>query len=140
MGCDTQTALAEAELEYNDKHKSVAVHVKFPVVSENLYKYSELKGHAVEFGKLKLLIWTSTPWTIPLNRAICVNENMTYTLIQNVTETLVVAKSLAEQVLKIDPSYKIVNIDIPGSVLTGTFTLILLLMIQRNTQFCMEIM
>lgn len=120
-GCDTQTALAEAELEYNDKHKSVAVHVKFPVVSENLYKYSELKGHAVEFGKLKLLIWTSTPWTIPLNRAICVNENMTYTLIQNVTETLVVAKSLAEQVLKIDPSYKIVNIDIPGSVLTGTF-------------------
>ena len=96
-GCDTQTALAEAELSTMTNTNQLQYMSNFRC-GENLYKYSELKGHAVEFGKLKLLIWTSTPWTIPLNRAICVNENMTYTLTQNVTETLVVAKSLAASI------------------------------------------
>ncbi|EMG48637.1 ISM1 Isoleucine--tRNA ligase [Candida maltosa Xu316] len=118
-GCDTQTALAEAELEYNDKHKSVAIHVKFPVVSQDLYTFIESQGHSIEQDRLKLLIWTSTPWTIPLNKAICVNENMTYTLIQNESETLVVAASLVDQVLKINDQYKVLDIEIPGSALVN---------------------
>lgn len=120
-GCDTQTALAEAELEYNDKHKSIAIHVKFPVISEAIYEHIKLKGHDVKLGDLKLLIWTSTPWTIPANKAICINKDLTYTLILNGKESLVVAKPLVEQVLKIDKEYKVVDIEFPGSVIEGNY-------------------
>lgn len=118
-GCETQTALAEAELEYNDKHKSVAIHVKFPVTSDKLYDYVNSKGYNVKQGDLKLLIWTSTPWTIPANKAICINRDMIYTLLLDGKETLVVAKSLAEDVLKIDDLYQLLDIEFPGSVVEG---------------------
>ncbi|RCK62213.1 Isoleucine--tRNA ligase, mitochondrial [Candida viswanathii] len=120
-GCDTQTALAEAELEYNDKHKSVAIHVKFPVVSDELYEFLKSKGHEVGSGNLKLLIWTSTPWTIPANKAVCVNSEMMYTLILNGEETLVVAKPLVEEVLKLNDSYTLLDIEFPGSVIEGNY-------------------
>ncbi|EGW34313.1 uncharacterized protein SPAPADRAFT_54466 [Spathaspora passalidarum NRRL Y-27907] len=121
-GCDTGTALAEAELEYNDNHTSVAIHVKFPVVSENLYEYIK-NNYQKTIEKIQLLIWTSTPWTIPANRAVCVNEHMTYTLITNNSEYLVVAKPLVEHVLSLNSDYKQTNVEIPGSVLVGnTYT------------------
>jgi len=120
-GCDTQTALAEAELEYNDKHKSVAIYVKFPVVDDKLGNYLQQRDPNVSLvnEQIKLLIWTSTPWTIPANKTICVSEHLTYTLIKKGDELLVVAKPLAEEVLKLDPEYSLVNIEIPGSELIG---------------------
>ena len=62
-----QTALAEAEIEYKE-HKSVTIWVRFPVVeSEN----ELLKGSDV-------VIWTTTPWTMPSNRAIAYGDSIEY--------------------------------------------------------------
>ncbi|MDR0625171.1 MAG: isoleucine--tRNA ligase [Holosporales bacterium] len=65
-----QTALAEAEVEYKD-HVSSTIYVAFKVKSS---KVDELRGAAC-------VIWTTTPWTLPANRAICFNKDFTYTLI-----------------------------------------------------------
>lgn len=112
-GCETQTALAEAELEYNASHKSVAVHVKFPLVRNDLV---DRLG-----GNVHLLIWTSTPWTIPANKAICVNSQLDYTVLENVQrgEKLIVGIELVDEIVKLDPSYSQTDIVIKGSELEG---------------------
>jgi isoleucyl-tRNA synthetase len=61
-----KTALAEAEVEYND-HVSQSVYVKFPVVGQ---------------PGLNLLIWTTTPWTLPANLAVAYNPKLYYSLVQ----------------------------------------------------------
>ncbi|TDI55211.1 MAG: isoleucine--tRNA ligase [Alphaproteobacteria bacterium] len=70
-----KTALAEAEIEYHD-HTSTTIHALFPVVEA---AFQELDGAAIA-------IWTTTPWTIPGNRAICYNPDLDYVVIE-VTET-----------------------------------------------------
>lgn len=62
-----QTALAEAEVEYKE-HKSVTIWARFPVVETNV---DLLKGSDI-------VIWTTTPWTIPSNRGIFFNEDINY--------------------------------------------------------------
>ena len=69
-----KTALAEAEIEYHD-HTSTTIWVRFPVVESSL---DELSGAAI-------LIWTTTPWTIPGNRCICYGDAIDYHLVE-VTE------------------------------------------------------
>jgi isoleucyl-tRNA synthetase len=66
-----KTALAEAEVEYED-YVSDAVWVKFPIAA----------GHADAFGGASILIWTTTPWTIPGNRAISFSPKVEYGLYQ----------------------------------------------------------
>ncbi|MEM7545683.1 MAG: isoleucine--tRNA ligase [Pseudomonadota bacterium] len=67
-----KTALAEAEVEYHD-HQSHTVWVKFPVVG--------FTGENDVFaGKTQVVIWTTTPWTIPQNRAVCYNPSVAYGL------------------------------------------------------------
>ena len=61
-----QTALAEAEIEYHD-HQSTTIWVKFPIASG---------AHA----DASIVIWTTTPWTIPGNRAICFGPHLSYGL------------------------------------------------------------
>ena len=63
-----KTALAEAEIEYHD-HKSDTVTVRFPIVS------GKLAGAAI-------VIWTTTPWTMPGNRAIALGEDIDYALVR----------------------------------------------------------
>ena len=71
-----KTALAEAEIEYKE-HKSTTIFVKFPILES---PDSDLKGSSV-------IIWTTTPWTIPGNRAIAYSKNIKYSLFQiNETE------------------------------------------------------
>lgn len=108
-GCETQTALAEAELEYNLKHKSTAIYVKFP-----LQEAEQLLG-----GPASLLAWTSTPWTIPANRAICVHRDLEYTVLESPTERLVVASKLAPNVLILDEALRPTSIRIMGGELEG---------------------
>jgi len=62
-----ETALAEAEIEYKE-HKSVTIWVRFPVVETSV---PELEG-------TDCVIWTTTPWTLPSNRAMAVNEDLDY--------------------------------------------------------------
>lgn len=66
-----KTALAEAEVEYHD-HISTQIDVSFPIVHTAV---ADLKG-------ARALIWTTTPWTIPANRAICYGPDIAYVLIQ----------------------------------------------------------
>ena len=67
-----QTALAEAEIEYKEK-VDPAVYVKFPLTAEAAAKFSELKDAS-------LLIWTTTPWTLPANLAVAVNAGLDYSV------------------------------------------------------------
>ncbi|HZD26575.1 MAG TPA: isoleucine--tRNA ligase, partial [Alphaproteobacteria bacterium] len=92
-----KTALAEAEVEYHD-HTSTTVHVRFPVVKT---PDPALEGAFV-------VIWTTTPWTMPGNRAISFGPRLDYLLIEVTAvaegslakrgEKLVLAESLCEQV------------------------------------------
>ncbi len=69
-----KTALAEAEVEYHD-HTSTQIDVAFPFV----------KAPSDELADAKVVIWTTTPWTIPANRAVCYGPDITYCLLE-VTE------------------------------------------------------
>ncbi|WP_440618983.1 isoleucine--tRNA ligase [Candidatus Pelagibacter sp. HIMB1493] len=66
-----KTALADAEVEYQD-HKSDTIYTSFPVRS------SKIK----ELEKSEIVIWTTTPWTIPANKALAYNEALEYVLLQ----------------------------------------------------------
>ena len=81
------TALAEAEVEYNDK-ESPSVFVKFGVFTDDVAKYmSNLSGRNVS-----VVIWTTTPWTLPANLALAVNPELSYVAVEKDGEYLIVAK------------------------------------------------
>ena len=90
-----QTALAEAEIEYADD-PCTTLFVKFPVRDD--------KGRLAQYADLSrtyFVIWTTTPWTIPGNMAICVNADFDYVLLQAPNgEVYILAKDLAERVCK----------------------------------------
>ncbi len=78
---DCGSALAEAEVEYQDKY-SPAIDVKFDIKDEKVAdKFSHPDGHVGE-GQIGIVIWTTTPWTLPANRAISVHPDVEYTLVQ----------------------------------------------------------
>lgn len=85
---DCQTALAEAEVDYADK-SSASIYVKFPVVDG--------KGVLPE-EETFVVIWTTTPWTIPANVAICLHPDYDYVLADTDQGKLLLAKELQEQV------------------------------------------
>ncbi|GAB0114079.1 isoleucine--tRNA ligase [Acidisoma sp. C75] len=66
-----KTALAEAEIEYHD-HKSVTIWVRFPILS----------GGPAEIAGSSVVIWTTTPWTMPGNRAVAYGPEIDYALIE----------------------------------------------------------
>jgi len=80
-----QTALAEAEVEYHDK-ESFTVWVKFKVGELSLDQAKWPDPHANPLLGAKVLIWTTTPWTIPSNKAVVYGEDIQYGLYE-VTET-----------------------------------------------------
>ena len=90
-----QTALAEAEIEYQDD-PCTTIFVKFPVKDD--------KGKLAQYADLSrtyFVIWTTTPWTIPGNYAICLNAGFDYVLLQVPGgDVYVLAQDLAESVCK----------------------------------------
>ena len=90
-----KTALADAEVEYQD-HKSDTIYASFSVKSSNI---KELKDSNV-------IIWTTTPWTIPANKALAYNESLDYLLIEIKDDgdfknkKIIVAEALLESVTK----------------------------------------
>lgn len=75
----SRTALAEAELEYNENHISTAVFAKYRLIlSEEL---SLKLGPAA--SRLYAVIWTTTPWTLPANSAIGIGSNMDYVVVES---------------------------------------------------------
>lgn len=85
----SESALAEAEIEYKDR-RDPQIYVKFKVKD----------GKDVLSSDDYVVIWTTTPWTIPGNLAISVNENMDYVLVKTEKGNFVLAESLYESVLK----------------------------------------
>ncbi|MGZ4106152.1 MAG: isoleucine--tRNA ligase, partial [Tumebacillaceae bacterium] len=85
-----ETALAEAEVEYADK-TSPSIYVKFAV--------QDGKG-VLPTENTSIVIWTTTPWTLPANVAIALGANFEYNLVEVNGENLLLAKELTEAVLK----------------------------------------
>ncbi len=75
------TALAEAELEYQD-HTSQAVYVLFPIVPSSVSPLPQVSNFSSNGGGDFALVWTTTPWTLAANKAICFNPEHSYSLIQ----------------------------------------------------------
>ena len=96
--CDCRSALAEAEVEYKDKI-SPAIDVKFKVRDisswETAFEYNNLNESTY------VIIWTTTPWTLPANQAIAFGDDIEYVLVQLVdfNENIIVAKELLENLL-----------------------------------------
>ncbi len=90
-----KTALADAEVEYQD-HKSDTIYTSFKVKSSNL---KDLVGS-------EIVIWTTTPWTIPANKALAYNESLDYIILEINDEgdfknrKIVIADALLESVVK----------------------------------------
>jgi isoleucyl-tRNA synthetase len=96
---DCGSALAEAEVEYEDKH-SPAIDVRFQVIDENAFM--SLCHHAPEHegrGALSVVIWTTTPWTLPANQGVALNPDLEYVVVQCETERLVVAEALLKDTM-----------------------------------------
>ena len=81
------TALAEAELEYREDHISTAAFVKFPL------KNFPAALKRFESGKISALIWTTTPWTLPANKAIGIHSDLQYLLAESPTHGLLLLAS-----------------------------------------------
>lgn len=100
---DCGSALAEAEVEYQDK-VSPAIDVRFRFVDESIVdKFDHPAGHAGQ-GPVSVVIWTTTPWTIPANRAVALHAELNYSLVQveagpNGAERLVLATDLVKDVM-----------------------------------------
>ena len=99
---DCGSALAEAEVEYKDKI-SPSIDVKFAAKDEAtvVEKFALIKDHEGQ-GDVSIVIWTTTPWTLPANRAVTVRSDLEYVLIQvegDKPQRLIVASELAKEVM-----------------------------------------
>ncbi len=87
----SRTALAEAELEYPEGHTSRSIYVAFAIDRGTLPDgLRELVGDQ----KLAIAIWTTTPWTIPANLALCLNETLDYSVVATNQGLMIVATAL----------------------------------------------
>ncbi|MDP2904530.1 MAG: isoleucine--tRNA ligase [Methylovulum sp.] len=100
---DCGSALAEAEVEYEDKH-SPAIDVRFQVV--DAAGFMAHCHHAPEHegqGPLSVVIWTTTPWTLPANQGVALNAEIEYAVVQcekdGAHERLVVAEALLKDTM-----------------------------------------
>ncbi|WP_315309461.1 isoleucine--tRNA ligase [Pantoea vagans] len=94
---DCRSALAEAEVEYYDK-TSPSIDVMFNAVDADAVR--QAFGVSQVNGPISLVIWTTTPWTLPANRAISLHPEFEYQLIQIEGRALILAKELVESVMK----------------------------------------
>ena len=96
----SESALAEAEIEYHDI-KSPTIFVKFQVKD----------GKGILDNDTYFVIWTTTPWTIPANLAICLNETYDYALVETNKGKLIVLEELVDSLMEkfeID-EYQVIN-------------------------------
>ncbi len=104
--CSCQTALAEAEIEYKDE-TSPSIYVKFPVVDDLSDLLPELSGKEVS-----VVIWTTTPWTLPANLAVALHPDFEYAAVAlEDGQVLIMAQALVESCLKVfgQPHYNILS-------------------------------
>jgi isoleucyl-tRNA synthetase len=106
-----KTALAQAEVEYEDQ-RTPSVYVRFPLTGP--------LPSAPALAKPSLVIWTTTPWTLPANLAIAVHPDEEYVALDGDGETLVVAAKLADAVAELAGLRSPRRVaTLPGSALVG---------------------
>lgn len=108
-----QTVLAAAEIEYEDR-KDPSIYVAFDVTDASLKKlpFSSTKP-------VSLLIWTTTPWTLPLNRAVLAHPQTDYTALELDDRVVIIGAGLAQDWCnKVEVAYKPIA-TIPSQTLTG---------------------
>ncbi len=112
----SRTALAEAELEYPEGHTSPSIYVAFPV--------NKLGEGATELEQylpnLNVAIWTTTPWTIPGNLAVAVNEELEYAVAESKGQHLIVAKDLVERLSETFATKLTIKTTITGKALENS--------------------
>ncbi|MDD4363025.1 MAG: class I tRNA ligase family protein, partial [Atribacterota bacterium] len=89
-----ETALAAAEIEYNDE-QSDSIFVKFPVIDDIKKIFPEAKD-----DETFIVIWTTTPWTIPANMGIAVHPDFDYSLVKTEDGYLIMASKRVEEVMQ----------------------------------------
>jgi isoleucyl-tRNA synthetase len=121
------TALAEAELEYDENYKSTAAFIRYPIAkaSEKLRVKLGLTNTTGHNDGVGLLIWTTTPWTLPSNEAIAVNKDLEYLLVgldSSPNSRFIVAQSRLEYLQFVFGEDKITVLSEPflGSDIAGT--------------------
>jgi isoleucyl-tRNA synthetase len=116
-GCET--ALADAEVEYNEEHVSNAIYVKFQIQESSTSKLKNFK-YGDLFKDASILIWTTTPWTIPASLAIALNTDVDYIVVEAQSKIsdadgkpstenlgrLIIAKDLMDSIIKDTQSAK----------------------------------
>lgn len=121
----SRTALAEAELEYRNDHVSPSVYVLFELKElPNLHPelFNAFSAGAQNSKPIYASIWTTTPWTLPANLAICVGDNITYALVEDESDgtQFIVASALIDTLAATcSKKLKTVVENIPGSALVG---------------------
>lgn len=117
----SQTALAEAELEYPENHVSPSIYIAFPMESASAAAKEMLVPYLDSLG---VAIWTTTPWTIPANVAVSVNPELTYAVVESESgapfKYLIVAKELAEKLAETFGNGLSVVAEIKGSAIAGS--------------------
>lgn len=96
---DCQSALAEAEVEYQDK-VDWAIDVAFPLASDDASKLAAAFGLAAQVNNVRAVIWTTTPWTIPSNQAINLHPEFDYALVQAENQVYLLAAELVDANMK----------------------------------------
>lgn len=78
------TALAEAELEYDENHVSNSAFIKFPILAVRSKELQKKIDAAIGncTSRLSVVIWTTTPWTLPANQAVAVHSDLEYCIVQ----------------------------------------------------------
>ncbi|XP_065201272.1 isoleucine--tRNA ligase, mitochondrial [Planococcus citri] len=113
----SRTALAEAELEYVENHISRAITVRFRIDSNSISEFFEFPDNS----NLYALIWTTTPWTIPANKAISYSENLSYSIVKidNSSDVYLIASDLISSFNNLTEKSAEVLKTIPGKNLSN---------------------
>jgi isoleucyl-tRNA synthetase len=97
---DCQSALAEAEVEYEDR-VDIAIDIGFKLDAADASRLAAAFGQPQPLaGDIFAVIWTTTPWTIPANQALTVHPEFTYALVRSDNIYLILAEDLVESCLK----------------------------------------
>lgn len=115
----SRTALAESELEYRDDHVSHSAYVSFPLTQMSSDSFADCG-----VANVHLLIWTTTPWTLPANRAIAINPDIQYILLEvdQGKKHYIVASDLADKVRSYFPDIttaRVISSSFSGARLIG---------------------
>jgi isoleucyl-tRNA synthetase len=101
LWCPTdETALAEAEVEY-ENHTSPSIYVKFPFEDSPDTLAGKLGGKLPpDVRQVSIVIWTTTPWTLPANQAVCLHPDFDYAFVKVGDDVFVIAEKLVDTFVK----------------------------------------